>query len=213
MSGFWSIGGDLNTARYCLAGAGTQTAGLCCGGSTGNSSAITEEYDGTSWSAGGNLNTARYSLAGAGTQTAGLCFGGYSGAGYSAVTEEYYEGSNVQKSRQAVYRVLQSMSAVSASRQAVYAVSHLVPIPTNFIRMSVAGQKNPMFSWNFSGQTKYQLQIDDYVSGSVVYDSGEVVSSAQTKLLAWADRLPPGTYYAYLWCWDAYGQKSEAAVI
>ena len=121
--------------------------------------------------------------------------------------------SAVSASRQAVYRVVNAMSAVSASRQAVYAVSHLVPIPTNFIRTSVAGQKNLAFSWNFSGQTKYQLQIDDYVSGSVVYDSGEVVSSAQTKLLAWADRLPPGTYYAYLWCWDADGQKSEAAVI
>jgi len=117
---------------------------------------------------------------------------------------------SVSKSRQAVYHVLQS---VSKSRQAVYVVSHPTPIPTNFIRTSVAGQKNLAFSWNFSGQTKYQLQIDDYVSGSVVYDSGEVVSSAQTKLLAWADRLPPGTYYAYLWCWDADGQKSEAAVI
>jgi len=116
----------------------------------------------------------------------------------------------VSKSRQAVYRVLNS---ISNTRQAVYRVSYLTPIPTNFIRTSVAGQKNPAFSWNFSGQTKYQLQIDDYVPGSVVYDSGEVVSSAQTKLLAWADRLPPGTYYAYLWCWDAYGQKSEAAVI
>ena len=157
MSGFWLIGGDLNTARYRHAGAGTQTAGLCCGG---------------------------------------LIVGGSP----SAVTEEYYEGSNVQKSRQAVYRVLN-------------AVSHPTPIPTNFIRTSVAGQKNLAFSWNFSGQTKYQLQIDDYVPGSVVYDSGEVVSSAQTKLLAWADRLPPGTYYAYLWCWDADGQKSEAAVI
>ena len=152
------------------------------------------------WSVGGDLNAARSALAGAGTQTAGLCCGGDSGASSSAVTEEYYEGSNVQKSRQAVYRVL-------------YAVSPPTPIPTNFIRTSVAGQKNPAFSWNFFGQTKYQLQIDDYVPGSVVYDSGEVVSSAQTKLLAWADRLPPGTYYAYLWCWDAYGQKSEAAVI
>ena len=118
--------------------------------------------------------------------------------------------SAVSASRQAVYRVL---NFVSNTRQAVYAVLPLTPIPTNFIRTSVAGQKNPAFSWNFFGQTKYQLQIDDYVPGSVVYDSGEVVSSAQTKLLAWADRLPPGTYYAYLWCWDAYGQKSEAAVI
>ena len=54
MSGFWSIGGDLNVARYCLAGAGTQTAGLCCGGAVeGNTLfATTEEYDGASWSLG-----------------------------------------------------------------------------------------------------------------------------------------------------------------
>jgi len=84
----WSAGGNLATKRYKLAGAGTQTAGLSFGGSTGSYSAITEEYDGAAWSAGGNLNTARRDLAGAGTQTAGLSFGGYIGS-YSAITEEY----------------------------------------------------------------------------------------------------------------------------
>ena len=87
-SASWTVGGNLNTARCALAGAGTQTAGLCMGGYTDSYSVITEEYDGTSWSAGGNLNTARNNLAGAGTQTAGLCMGGSTGA-YSAVTEEY----------------------------------------------------------------------------------------------------------------------------
>ena len=82
----WSSGGDLITARRQLAGAGTQTAGLCMGGNTGSISAATEEYNGTSWSSGGNLITARYGLAGAGTQTAGLCMGGTSN---SAATEEY----------------------------------------------------------------------------------------------------------------------------
>jgi hypothetical protein len=43
-----------------------------------NSSAATEEYDGTSWTAGGAMNTARRLLAGAGIQTAALAFGGES---------------------------------------------------------------------------------------------------------------------------------------
>ena len=72
----WSAGGALSTARYALAGAGTQNAGLAFGGYSPSRS-CTEEYDGTSWSAGGALITARFSLAGAGTQNAGLAFGGY----------------------------------------------------------------------------------------------------------------------------------------
>jgi len=51
MSGIWSSGGNLNTARYYLAGAGTQNAGLCMGGYTGSAySNVTEEYNGTTWS-------------------------------------------------------------------------------------------------------------------------------------------------------------------
>jgi len=40
----WSSGGNLATARQGLAGAGTQSAGLCMGGYTGSNSAVTEEY-------------------------------------------------------------------------------------------------------------------------------------------------------------------------
>jgi len=84
-SGTWSSGGALATARYRLAGCGTQSAGLSFGGWI---SAVTEEYNGTSWSAGGALATASGKLAGCGTQAAGLSFGGYNG-GILAVTEEY----------------------------------------------------------------------------------------------------------------------------
>ncbi len=90
----WSSGGNLITARYGLAGAGTQNAGLCMGGDAGSNSARTEEYNGTSWSSGGNLNTARGYLAGAGTQTAGLCMGGDTGSN-SAATEEYTKWSRL----------------------------------------------------------------------------------------------------------------------
>jgi hypothetical protein len=53
----------MGTARYALAGAGTQTAGLAFGGYVGppGATGATEEYDGTSWSPGGSLNTGRYS--------------------------------------------------------------------------------------------------------------------------------------------------------
>jgi len=74
----WSAGGNLNTSRYILDGAGTQTSGVAFGGATTPpfaNSASTEEYDGSSWTASNNLNTARYNLRGLGTQTAALAFG------------------------------------------------------------------------------------------------------------------------------------------
>jgi hypothetical protein len=83
-------GGNMDTARRLLAGAGTQTAGLGFGGYIGPASNATEEYDGSTWTAGGNLNTARERLAGAGTQSAGLGFGGQTaGLTFVANTEEY----------------------------------------------------------------------------------------------------------------------------
>jgi hypothetical protein len=87
----WSAGGNLNTARYSLAGAGTQTAALGFGGYTTTRLATTEEYSGFAWSAGGNLGTATYNFSGAGTQTAGLQVGGNIGppAIQSTDTEEY----------------------------------------------------------------------------------------------------------------------------
>ena len=44
MAGTWSSGGALATARYALAGCGTQTAGLSFGGLISAASAVTEEY-------------------------------------------------------------------------------------------------------------------------------------------------------------------------
>jgi hypothetical protein len=58
-TGAWASGGNMGTARNSLAGAGTQTAGLGFGGSTGSFSNATEEYDGSSWGPGGNMTTAR----------------------------------------------------------------------------------------------------------------------------------------------------------
>jgi len=68
-AGAWATGGNLNTARSRLGGAGTQTAGLAFGGQTTVTVTVkaTEEYNGSSWTAGGNLATARMFIAGCGT--------------------------------------------------------------------------------------------------------------------------------------------------
>ena len=91
--GVWSAGGNLNTGRYALGGAGTQTAGLTFGGTAvpGNTNS-TEAYNGTSWTAGGNLNTTRNYITGTGLQTAALAFGGYTTASSSAT--EAYNGTS-----------------------------------------------------------------------------------------------------------------------
>ncbi len=92
-AGTWSAGGALATARYALAGAGTQNEGLAMGGGIGSLS-CTEEYNGTSWSAGGGLIEARRLFAGAGTQNAGLAFGNtpsteeYNGTSWSVVGQQ-----------------------------------------------------------------------------------------------------------------------------
>jgi hypothetical protein len=91
-AGTWASGNSLNTARYQLAGCGTQTAGLAFGGTTPPQTGATEEYDGSTWTNNPTgLNTARRYLGSAGTQTAALGFGGYSAStpGETGATEEY----------------------------------------------------------------------------------------------------------------------------
>jgi hypothetical protein len=94
----WSSGGNLNNARYGLAGAGTQTAALGFGGygpvpGTTNSTK-TESYNGTSWTTSpANLNQARYAFQGIGTQTAALGAGGYFYPGGNTSYVESYNGS------------------------------------------------------------------------------------------------------------------------
>jgi len=93
-AGAFASGGNLNTARYGLGGAGTQTAALAIGGE-GPPEAKNEEYNGTSWTAGGTLNTGRYYLGGAGTQTSGLAMSGrYPPAGWALTNTEKYDGSS-----------------------------------------------------------------------------------------------------------------------
>ena len=78
----------MGTARYSLAGSGTQTAAVAFGGSplTG----ATEQYDGTSWTATTSMTTARRQLASANASpsTASLAFGGITTANVAS-TEEF----------------------------------------------------------------------------------------------------------------------------
>jgi hypothetical protein len=93
----WTSGGSLAIARFGLAGAGSQSAGLAFGGFDNNSQTLTatEEYDGSTWSSGGNMGTARGYLAGAGTQSAGLAFGGaVNSSGSSTGSSEEYDGTS-----------------------------------------------------------------------------------------------------------------------
>ena len=94
--GAWSSGGNMGTARYNLAGSGTQTAGLASGGGSLTSvTSATEEYNGSAWTGGGNLGTARRQLGGAGPQTSALAFGGKPNANNNAMSNnEEYNGSS-----------------------------------------------------------------------------------------------------------------------
>ena len=105
----WSAGGNLNTARYQHAGAGSIPAGLVFGGRKETAPSAnynnSEEYDGTSWTEGNNLNTARFGLYGIGTQTAGLACGGRTTPAVVDSSEEYdgtsyTEGNNLASARQ-----------------------------------------------------------------------------------------------------------------
>ena len=97
----WASGGNINTSRSQLGGAGTKSAGLVFGGSVTNSTAPsatngqkTELYDGTSWSEVNDKSTHTRQQCGFGTQTAAVSFGGYSdGAAYQNGSEEF-DGTN-----------------------------------------------------------------------------------------------------------------------
>jgi hypothetical protein len=89
----------LNTSRYGLSGAGTQTAALGFGGSDGvGYFGATEEYDGSTWTSSPvSMSTARNQVAGAGTQTAALAFGGNTGTATNATEEWTGAGSPLTK--------------------------------------------------------------------------------------------------------------------
>jgi len=79
-AGAWASGGDLNTARWVMASAGTQTAGLCISGAPappGDRIANVESYDGSSWTEIADVNNHDGYLTGHGSSTAAHKVGGF----------------------------------------------------------------------------------------------------------------------------------------
>jgi hypothetical protein len=80
-AGAWASGGNLNTARQTLGGAGiSQDSALAFGGSPNGSAVVgvTESYNGSAWTEVADLNTPRRYFVGLGTQTAAMACGGHS---------------------------------------------------------------------------------------------------------------------------------------
>ena len=86
-AGAWASGGNLNTGRSYMIGAGTQTSALGSGGQgpPGSSVDNVEAYNGSSWTEVADLNTATDNAGGCGTITNALASGGRgpTGAGIS----------------------------------------------------------------------------------------------------------------------------------
>ena len=79
----WTSGTAFNTARQAGGAAGTNTAGLICGGGATpvpagtTNTANSEEWNGTSWTEGNNMPSAKRAFAGQnGLQTAAIMMGG-----------------------------------------------------------------------------------------------------------------------------------------
>ena len=86
----WTEVNDMTTARFVLAGAGTQTSALGFGGYDFDPTftAKTESWNGSNWTEVGDMNSARYNLAGSGANnTAALAIGGTPGS--VAKTEDW----------------------------------------------------------------------------------------------------------------------------
>jgi hypothetical protein len=120
-AGTWASGGNLNTARGYLAGAGASAddALAVSGEPTGGSNTgATEVYNGTSWTNTTSVNSARRGLGGAGTvSTAVLVFAGYT-TGSSALTElwngsTWTEVNDLNTARYAIYGSGTSISAIT----------------------------------------------------------------------------------------------------
>ena len=79
---------SMNTARFALGSAGTQTAVVAFGGNPNTTA--TELWNGTSWSSNPTgLSTGRQHSYGAGTQTAALAVGGQTPTTFVATTEAW----------------------------------------------------------------------------------------------------------------------------
>jgi hypothetical protein len=96
----WTEVNDLNTARYSLAGAGTDnTAAIAFGGISPvadptDQKAQTESWNGTSWTEVGDLTIATQQLAGAGNESLALAFGGETPAEAVTANTQSWNGTS-----------------------------------------------------------------------------------------------------------------------
>ena len=147
-AGAWASGGNLNTGRASLGGAGSQTAALAFGGTVFTPATPSnpfknesEEYNGTSWTEGNNLNQARSGSVGAGTQTAAIGAGGIPGSGASnTANSEEYDGTSWAEGNNLVNA---SYSRAGAGTQ------------TATILMGGGNYTNPPPSFNYISNTEY----------------------------------------------------------
>ena len=88
-AGAWSSGGNLNTGRRQMAGAGTATSSIVAGGyAPGGQTAATESWNGSNWTEVNDLNQERYNFQGSGaSNTSALVFGGQLPASSATLTE------------------------------------------------------------------------------------------------------------------------------
>jgi len=126
----WTEVADLNTARYGLAGAGTQTSALAFGGNGGSVISNTEEWNGSSWTEVNNLNTARSGLSGAGSGTASALAAG----GTPSCAVELWTGSGqpigAWSTGGSLNVVKQNMAGAGVSQTAAISMGGEIP-PSN----------------------------------------------------------------------------------
>jgi hypothetical protein len=146
----WSAGGNLNTARYGIGGAGaSNTAAIYFGGqiiAPAPSALLTnsESYDGTSWTNTPSLNTAR-GTQGFGTQTAAIAAGGQAQPNPTAsAAVESWNGS--------------AWTSITSKSQATVASTGVVGIQTaGLVFGGATGDGSPYVtateSWNGSAWT------------------------------------------------------------
>ena len=97
-AGSWAAGGNLNTGRQYVGGAGSATAALTFGGTTTPPVVyknVVESYNGSAWTEVGDLNTARSSFASAGSSTAALAAGGRISAPADTDASEEWNGTSL----------------------------------------------------------------------------------------------------------------------
>ncbi len=180
-AGSWSSGGSLNTARYDVTGAGSQTAALATGGYvSGPGSALTELYNGTAWTEVNDLNTGRYGQTSTGTQTAALASGASHPSGSQAYVESWDGTSWTEKADLNTARGMSGSAGAANTANIVFA--------------GQAPQRALTELWNGSSWTEVG---DLSIARHVVYGTG-----SSTAALCSGGNLPPSPYTADTEIWD-----------